>query len=143
MTKTALDNSPLEADVREAFGAILACDGELASERGSYMQRCKTIRNRIADIYDGAKQKGITRKVLKAAVKEHELRRKAEACRGDLEADEQHEYDMLCEKLGDLAGLPLGEAAMSRHSAASGAQADRAKGGSKAKPKTALDSLTQ
>lgn len=112
MTKNAQDNAASEAEVRTAFTEILACEAELASERGSYMQRCKVVRGQIAEVYDGAKQKGITKKVLKATVREHLLRVRAEACRADLEADEQHEYDQLCEKLGDLADLPLGRAAL-------------------------------
>jgi len=112
MSTAAKDNGPSEADVREAFSAILSFHEELESERGTYMQRCREIRSQIADVYDTAKDKGVTKKVLKAAVKEHSLRQKADACREDLEADEQREYDILAQKLGDLADLPLGRAAL-------------------------------
>lgn len=122
MTKDANHNTPAEADVRAAFSEILSYEDDLLSERGSYMKTCQGIRSQIADVYDSAKQKGITKKVLKAAIKEHGLRRKVEACRADLEADEQHEYDMLREKLGPLAGLPLGEAALKGSGNSKGAE---------------------
>jgi uncharacterized protein (UPF0335 family) len=133
MTKPATQNEPQEADVRQAFSELVAFEDELSSERGSYMQRCRTIRGSIGEVYDSAKSKGITKKVLKSTFKEYLLRQKADACRADLEADEQHERDMLAEKLGDLAGLPLGQAAMA---------ADAGKG-KKKRGETTLESLAQ
>ncbi len=114
MSRPATQNEPQQADVRTAFSALLAYEDDLASERGTYMQRCKTIRGQMAEVYDEAKTKGVAKKVLKATLKAHLLEKKARACREDLEADEQHEYEMLAEKLGGLAELPLGMAALDK-----------------------------
>ena len=59
-----------------------------------------------------AKEAGVTKKVLKAKVKQHNYLKKADKCRTDLEADEQNEFDLIVQKLGGLAELPLGLAAL-------------------------------
>jgi hypothetical protein len=112
MTRKTSENEPTEEAIREAFTGILDCYEELASEQGSYMQRCRTIRETMGSIYDQAKNKGITKKVLSAQVKRHRLLQKAQRCRADLEADEQSEFDLIVTSLGPLADLPLGEAAI-------------------------------
>jgi hypothetical protein len=112
MTREAKENEPTEQAIREAFTGILNCYDELASEQGSYMQRCRSIRETMASIYDQAKSKGITKKVLGAQVKRHLLLQKAQRVRANLEADEQNEFDMIVAQLGPLADLPLGVAAL-------------------------------
>jgi hypothetical protein len=114
MTREAKENEPDQEAIREAFSGILDCYEELASEQGTYMQRCREIRESMASIYDQAKSKGIKKKVLGAQVKRHLLLKKAQACRESLEADEQNEFDMIVERLGPLADLPLGVAAIDR-----------------------------
>jgi hypothetical protein len=49
-------------------------------------------------------------------VKERDCERKLRAVRADLEADEVEHFDLLKDKLGDLAGTPLGQAAVARAS---------------------------
>jgi hypothetical protein len=112
MTREAKDNEPNAEAIREAFTGILDCHEQLASEQGTYMQRCREIREQMASIYDQAKDAGVTKKVLKAKVSEHLLKKRAKACRDNLEADEQSEFDMIVEALGQLAELPLGVAAI-------------------------------
>jgi chorismate mutase len=106
------ENGPTQEEVQQAFDSVVGMYSELASERGAYMQRCGAIRKRMAEVYDAASEKGITRRVLKAKVKEHEVRGKLLAIREGLEADDRSEFDQLTEKLGDFGGTPLGTAAL-------------------------------
>ena|SRR5256885_13424061 len=126
MARDVRANEPTAKDVREAFNAILQHEKELASEQGSYMERCREIRSSIAAVYDDAKDKGINKKVLRAKVKEHNLLKKAEKCRAELEADEQSEFDLIRQKLGGLAELPLGLAAINGRGKAGAEEGARA-----------------
>jgi Skp family chaperone for outer membrane proteins len=93
---------------------------DLATERGKYMQKCKKIREGMADEYESAAKRGISKKLLKKIVKEREYDRKIEALTADLEEDERSELDMLMEKLGDFANSPLGKAAVAAMAGATG-----------------------
>jgi chorismate mutase len=107
-------NGATPDQVKEAFDQIIDQYSELASERGAYMQRCGQIRARMADVYDAAGEKGITRRVLKAKVKEHLTQEKLLAIRAGLEDDDRSEFDKLTEALGDFGGTPLGAAALDK-----------------------------
>lgn len=96
---------------------------DLATERGKYMQKCKRIRESMADEYESAGKRGISKKLLKKIVKERDLERKMMAVTAGLEEDEKSEYEMLMEKLGDFANTALGQAAVAAASAGNGAQA--------------------
>jgi hypothetical protein len=78
------------------------------------MQKCKRIREAMANDYDTASNRGISKKLLKKIVKERELERKIEGLTDDLEPDERSELEMLIEKLGEFANTPLGQAAMAK-----------------------------
>lgn len=116
MAKKASDNvnSPADEDVQAAVKNIEARYFDLASERGSYMLKCRRIREAMADDYDRASDKGISKKLLKKIVKERDYERKIEALTDDLEADEKSELEMLIEKLGAFADTPLGKAAVAK-----------------------------
>jgi hypothetical protein len=105
-------NSPSEDDVQAAVANIEQCYTDLLSERGTYMAKCKKIREVMAGDYDTAGEKGISKKLLKKIVKERELERKIADLTDGLEDDEKSEYAMLTEKLGEFANTPLGKAAL-------------------------------
>lgn len=107
-------NSPDSEDVKAAVRNIEERFADLASERGVYMQKCKRIREGMANDYDTAGNRGISKKLLKTIVKERELERRIAALSNELEIDEQSERDMLIEKLGDFINTPLGGAAVAR-----------------------------
>jgi uncharacterized protein (UPF0335 family) len=86
--------------------------GDLDKEKSAYMLDCKQIRGAMKEVYDEAKEAGIPKKELKAVIKARALERKAEAARDDLEAESQDTFDMIRHALGDLADLPLGQAAL-------------------------------
>jgi hypothetical protein len=105
-------NGATPGQIKAAFDDVLRCHAELATERGSYMQRCQHIRKEIADIYESAEDYGINRRALKAKVKEHQLQEKLLAIREALEEDDRSEFDQCTEALGDFGGTPLGAAAL-------------------------------
>jgi uncharacterized protein (UPF0335 family) len=98
--------------VEEAVEAVEALHTELDVERGKYMVKAKAIRERINDAYTIAKQEGVPVKELKAVIKTRELERKAGEQRERLEPDEIERFDLIRDALGDLADLPLGQAAL-------------------------------
>jgi hypothetical protein len=107
-------NSPSDAHVQDAVADIEECYRKLDSERGIYMKNCRGIRAEMKDHYADASNLGISKKLLKKLIKERDLERKIFALGDDLEADEQSEIEMLREKLGDFANLPLGRAALAK-----------------------------
>jgi hypothetical protein len=74
----------------------------------------------MSETYDAAADKGVTRRVLKAKVKEHLTQEKLLAIREGLEDDDRNEFDILTEALGDFGGTPLGSAALDRAKRAEG-----------------------
>lgn len=107
-------NSPDNEDVQAAVRNIEDHFADLASERGTYMLKCRRIREAMAADYEKAGSRGISKKLLKKIVKERDLERKIEAVTADLEPDERSEYDMLIEKLGEFVNTPLGAAAVAK-----------------------------
>jgi uncharacterized protein (UPF0335 family) len=87
---------------------------DLATEKGEYMRRAKTIREDIALVLDDAKAAGVPKKELKAVIKTRELETRAAAIRDDLEGDAQETFDMIRAALGDFSDTPLGQAALDR-----------------------------
>ena len=93
---------------------------DLESERGTYMARCKAIRESMKSAYDDAGEAGIPKRELKAVIKRRGLEARIEKIKDDLEDDQAQTYDMLLEALGDFGGTPLGQAALGK--AANGPQ---------------------
>lgn len=86
-------------------------DGE--TDKGEYLQRCKARKEGIADIIEEGKARGIPPKPFKKALSARKLSRKIEQLRADLgDMVDQESYDQIRLSLGDLADLPLGEAAL-------------------------------
>lgn len=85
----------------------------LETYRGEYMARCKSVRELITQSYDRAKDAGIPKRELRAVIKTRELERKIESLREELE-DGAETFDAIRVALGDLADLPLGDAALKR-----------------------------
>jgi hypothetical protein len=83
----------------------------MASKQGEYMAYCKGQRELINAALDRAKDAGVPKKELKAALKIRKLKRKIEDVCDDLEEDERETLDMIRSALGDLADTPLGMAA--------------------------------
>ena len=113
-------NSPNDVDVQAAVRNVEERYVDLASERGSYMLKCRRIREGMANDYEAAGNRGISKKLLKKIIKERELERRIDALTIDLEPDERSELEMLVEKLGDFGNSPLGKAALAAATKAEG-----------------------
>lgn len=87
---------------------------KLASEKGEYMVRCKSIREDVNLVLAEAKDAGIPKKAFRAVIKTRELENKLDAIRDELEAETQETYDQIRHALGDLADLPLGNATLQK-----------------------------
>jgi uncharacterized protein (UPF0335 family) len=88
-------------------------EAEGESDKGAYMQRCKARNEDIADIVEEGKARGIPPKPFKKALRARKLSKKIEALRADLDdMVDRESYDQIRLSLGDLADLPLGEAAL-------------------------------
>lgn len=105
-------NEPTQEHVRDAVTAIEANFEKMLELKMEYMKSCKGFRHAIADEYDSASNRGISKKLLKQKIKERGLLKKIDDMAKALEADEISEYEMLSEKLGEFAETPLGAAAL-------------------------------
>ena len=96
--------------VNALLGKIDGFDTDLLSERGSYMSKCRNIRENIKAVYDEAKAHGVPSKELRTLVKIRKGERRNAELFNELEADQQHTLAMLAatEKVKDL---PLWRAA--------------------------------
>lgn len=73
------------------------------------LSQCKSVHGDIAIVYQEAKDgAGIPKKALKKVVKARALEAKARAVREDLEGEDQDNFDLIRQALGDLADTPLG-----------------------------------
>lgn len=76
--------------VRELLRRLDESAAELLSERGSYMQKCRQIRETMTGIFEEATARGVPGKALKKLFKARETLAKVQAEIGELE-DEQYE----------------------------------------------------
>lgn len=86
---------------------------EQESKKGEYMAWCQRQRELINGYVDRAKDAGLPKRDLKAVLKTRKLERKIASIRGDLD-DGAETFDMIRHALGDLAELPLGQAALDK-----------------------------
>lgn len=99
--------------VTEFVGRIENLHADLEKEKSAYMLACKALREDIKEVLNEAQEKGLPKKPLKAIVKQRALEKKVAACRDDLDdIDHLSAFDIMKAALGDLADLPLGQAAM-------------------------------
>jgi uncharacterized protein (UPF0335 family) len=98
--------------VKNAVGEIEDLLSKKQRLHMGYMSECRSINEDIVAVYDAAKGSGIHKKALRKVVKTRELERKVASIREDLEAEDQETFDQIRHALGDLAELPLGQAAL-------------------------------
>lgn len=99
--------------VIEFVGRIENLHADLEKEKSAYMLACKALHQDIKGVLEEAQSKGLPKKPLKAIVKQRALEKKVAACRDDLDdTDHLSAFDIMKAALGDLADLPLGQAAM-------------------------------
>lgn len=85
---------------------------ETASKQGEFMAFCKEQKKAEKEVLGEAKAAGLSAKALKMVLKDREYARKRDALADGLDIDDQSQFELLQEKLGGLADLPLGKAAV-------------------------------
>lgn len=101
-----------KAVLKVAIEKIEASKASIASIMGKAMAECKKHHEEIAEAMADAKAKGVPMKPLKAELKLCEFDEKKRKVVGKLDEDAAIELEMIREALGDLASLPLGQAAL-------------------------------
>lgn len=86
--------------------------GDLATEKGESMARCRAIHQDIDEVLKEAKNAGIPKKEFKAVIKKRTLLAKAEEIRADLEGESVDTFDQIEFALGKFAETELGAAAV-------------------------------
>jgi len=98
---------------------------DIASERGAFMARAKSIRADMKLVYEEAAEADVPKKALRQLVKYRELERKQEALADEMEGEDgAYDYEMLVAALGQLSDLPLGRAALDQAAGEDGEEED-------------------
>jgi hypothetical protein len=103
----AQTNSFDPAIVQSLTNKVDGCFTELESERGTYMRRCRSIRERIRGIYDEAAARGLPKDEFRTFIKGRQALAKAQRLLEDLETEQRETVEMLAEAFGDAKTLPL------------------------------------
>lgn len=102
-----------EAKVLPYLERLHNLDEECASIMGKAMNDCKALREDQKEIFDEAKDNDrIPKKVLRLHHQKNKHLRKAAACDGALEDDDQDIYEAIDAALGDFRDTLLGRAAL-------------------------------
>lgn len=111
MAKPATASNQFDPDVvNNLLGKIDGFDADLDSEKGSYMKKCRDIRERINAVFEEAKAHGVPQKELRVLVKIRKHEKSSKKLFLELEHDQQESLKLLAatEKVKDL---PLWRAA--------------------------------
>lgn len=115
MAKPANTPNTYDPDVvKNLVSRIEGYHTDLASERGAYMNRCRSIREDIDGVLEEAKARGVPKKELRTLVR---ARQKLEAARrviDELEPEQRTTVEMLAEAFGDAQDLPLFKSAIDK-----------------------------
>jgi len=93
--------------ITTAIQKIEDLHGELESERGKFMLKCRRIRERMDGEYEAADGKGIPKKELRAAIRVRAKRSAAQLELDRLEPDVREGVKTILQAFGDAADLPL------------------------------------
>lgn len=99
-------NVPDGNKVLKFIEKVEALDGDLATERSEYMNRCKAIHSDKKEVFKEAKAAGVNKKALKGHVEKRKLEGKIEEIANDLEGDDNDAYvamELALEKLKEAA----------------------------------------
>ena len=94
--------------------------GELETERGKFMLKCRRIRERMDTAYEEADTKGVPKREMRAAVRIRMKRKTAETELDKLEPDVREGVQKILREFGDAADLPLFQSVATRASRGEG-----------------------
>jgi uncharacterized protein (UPF0335 family) len=95
------------SDIKSCISRIESLHGEKESARGSYMNKCSKINDRISSVVDEGSRKGLPSKVLRACVRVRARLQKARDEIAKLEAEEARLVEEFLRKNDDPSDLPL------------------------------------
>lgn len=110
--KTKPGNNGYDPDKLTAY--LEACEAEdkkIATIMSVAMTDCKAPNKKRKELLNDAKADGFPKMEMKALLKVRDFDRKANAIRDDMDAENQNEFDKLCQAIGGLIETPLGQAA--------------------------------
>lgn len=96
----------------ECIEGVEALDDKKEKIMMDAMRKCKPLSQEQRDLLDQAGARGLSKRAIRAHLKERKLERKKDAIREKMEPDDQDQLDLLRAFLGQLDGTPLGEAAV-------------------------------
>ena len=105
-------NAPDMSKAKEFIERIESVQGEINDIMAEAKARCEPKREDIKAIKKEAADTGIQRRPFNAVLAVRKAEAKAESIRANLDEDHQTFFDNLRHALGDLADLPLGQAAL-------------------------------
>lgn len=108
-----MDNGYDAKAVKSFIERVESIHAEIESEKGTYMRKCKELREDIASVLDEGKDAGIPKKLLKAHIELRKLELRKESIVENLSDDDASDFEVMADALGEFAKLPLGMAAMS------------------------------
>lgn len=110
--EAAKANSISDDQIADFIKRIETENRAMESQKAKHMSACKGIRETINGIKQEAKEAGLPKAALNAALKRRALRQKFEAARENLENEMHADVDRIEKALGDYASTPLGAAAV-------------------------------
>lgn len=103
------------AKLRQFLDRVKNVQAEIDSIMDAAKAECAPLREDIAAIKKEANEAGFPRKELNAVARRERLANQIEGIRANLDDQQKERYDVMVHALGQLAGLPLGEAAAEKH----------------------------
>src|SRR5262249_41420070 len=88
-----LAKNSIEGKAEPFMHRVEALKRDLDSERGTYMAKCKALREDIKEVYSEAKEAGVPVRALKGVIKHRELARKQKAIADAMDEDEASAYE--------------------------------------------------
>lgn len=106
-------NNPFEDPFTEEVIELYEAEDEKCRQiMMDAVRKCKKPRETQRDLLDQAGTRGMSKRALKAHLKERALARKIDDIREKMEPDDQDMLDLLKQHLGVLTDTPLGQAAL-------------------------------
>lgn len=111
-------NSATDAEAASFVDKFEEFQRRIEALKVEHLNRCRAVRQEMAELLDDAKSQGVAKGDVKDAAKHRKLTRDAQALLED--RDDGSRLKGILEALGDFAGSPLGAAALRQDEKANG-----------------------
>jgi uncharacterized protein (UPF0335 family) len=103
------------AQLRDFLDRIMGVYGDIDTVMNEAKRKCAPHREDIKQIKKDANEAGFSAKELNALVRKERLERKIAAIPDEFDDEQKERYEDMLHALGELAELPLGQAAAEKH----------------------------